>query len=398
MTIRLNPFSWNKKANILYVDQPVGTGMSFLRNITGLVTNERQLDAEFYNFLTQFFEIFPEYQNRRLFLTGESFAGIYIPFIAKYIVERNNLNKSLRGTRDGDGRNVGNINLEGIALGNGWIDPANQYWSYITYAYNLGLIDSAQRKELEVLYPICLEEIRNHTDIRSGNACDKLWLGPLEMSSGPNQCVNVYDVRLYDCGNSEWPSGSSRIVTYLNRNDVREVLHATQEAFFRYDECSETVGAALLNDTNLSVVDVLVYLLDEAHLRVLLYNGQFDYICNHVGAEMALNALRWKHQMDYQQSRRYSWLVGGKVSGYAHQAANLTFVQVVGASHMVPYDVPEASLDLLNRFLENKPFKDYLPPQTPQTHTDKTASSSKRFFPRWKQILKTNDHYTTNTH
>jgi hypothetical protein len=75
MTLRLNPFSWNRQANILYVDQPVGTGMSFIANQTGLVTNQTQLDIEFYAFLVQFFQIFPEYRNRRFFLSGESFAG-----------------------------------------------------------------------------------------------------------------------------------------------------------------------------------------------------------------------------------------------------------------------------------------------------------------------------------
>jgi carboxypeptidase C (cathepsin A) len=58
-----------------FVDQPVGTGLSFLKNKTGLVTNHHQLASEFYSFLVQFFQIFSEYQNRSFFLTGESFAG-----------------------------------------------------------------------------------------------------------------------------------------------------------------------------------------------------------------------------------------------------------------------------------------------------------------------------------
>lgn len=59
-----------------FVDQPVGCGLSFLKNKTGLVTNHYQLASEFYSFLVQFFQIFSEYQNRRFFLTGESFAGL----------------------------------------------------------------------------------------------------------------------------------------------------------------------------------------------------------------------------------------------------------------------------------------------------------------------------------
>jgi hypothetical protein len=49
-----------------------------------------------------------------------------------------------------------------------------------------------------------------------GNSCDKLWIGPLQMSSGPTQCVNVYDIRLYDliCGNSEWPQGQFFSVSF----------------------------------------------------------------------------------------------------------------------------------------------------------------------------------------
>jgi hypothetical protein len=31
---------------------------------------------------------------------------------------------------------------------------------------------------------------------------------------------------------------------------------------------------------------------------------------------------------EYQQSRRYTWLVDGEIAGYAHQVSNLTFVQV----------------------------------------------------------------------
>lgn len=102
-----------------------------------------------------------------LVISFNIFIGVYIPHIAQHIVEQNTriLHNLQIGKRE---RTDILINLEGIAIGNGWIDPPNQYWSYITFAYNVGLIDSSQRGELEKLYPICLEEIKNHTDTQSG--------------------------------------------------------------------------------------------------------------------------------------------------------------------------------------------------------------------------------------
>ena len=58
-------------------------------------------------FLRKFYERYPEYKNRELFLTGESYAGHYVPYIADLI-------------RKEEFRNLG-INLQGIALGNAWI-------------------------------------------------------------------------------------------------------------------------------------------------------------------------------------------------------------------------------------------------------------------------------------
>jgi hypothetical protein len=57
---------------------------------------------------------------------------------------------------------------------------------------------------------------------------------------------------------------------------------------------------------------------------------------------------------------------------------------------MVPYDVPKASLDLLNRFLDNRSFMDYLLPERPQSI--KPESLRRRFFPRWRHVEKTDDY------
>ena len=76
-----NPYSWTRAATMLYVEQPIGTGFT-----TGAVvnTNEDQVAAQFASFLDNFFKTFPELAGKRLFITGESYAGQYIPYIMNY--------------------------------------------------------------------------------------------------------------------------------------------------------------------------------------------------------------------------------------------------------------------------------------------------------------------------
>lgn len=82
-----NPYSWTKEANILYVEQPVGTGFT-----TGKTknTDEQQVAAQFSSFLDGFFKDFPELKGKNLYITGESYAGTYIPHIMNYLYTHGN--------------------------------------------------------------------------------------------------------------------------------------------------------------------------------------------------------------------------------------------------------------------------------------------------------------------
>lgn len=110
----LNPYSWNSKANLLYVDQPTGTGFSYG---LGLDHNESQVSADMYDFLQQFFQDHAEYQDNAFFAFGESYAGHYIPAVTHKIWQ-NNQNLPAGAVK---------INLQGTSVGNGLTDPEIQY-------------------------------------------------------------------------------------------------------------------------------------------------------------------------------------------------------------------------------------------------------------------------------
>lgn len=106
--------AWNEYADVLYLDQPVGTGFSYV-STSGYTTSLQRAADEVLYFLKRFIEVYPEYRRGEgvdVYVAGESFAGQYIPYVA------NTLNEAGRSSP---------VDLKGIAIGNGYIDPIAQY-------------------------------------------------------------------------------------------------------------------------------------------------------------------------------------------------------------------------------------------------------------------------------
>jgi carboxypeptidase D len=94
-----NEYSWTKISNIIYVDQPANVGFSTGRTY---FTNETQIAKEFVSFLKHFYEIFPELKAKKLWITGESYAGVYLPPILAEIY-KSGVTNQLQGTLIVDG-------------------------------------------------------------------------------------------------------------------------------------------------------------------------------------------------------------------------------------------------------------------------------------------------------
>ncbi len=78
----LNPNSWNNFANMLYVDQPIGTGFSFGTDDA----NSTVTAAPFvWKLMQAFYAQFPAYENRNFGLFTESYGGHYGPEFAFYL-------------------------------------------------------------------------------------------------------------------------------------------------------------------------------------------------------------------------------------------------------------------------------------------------------------------------
>lgn len=259
------------------------------------------------------------------------------------------------------GSSASTWNLRGLLIGNGWVSPADQYPAYLSYAYEEGLVaeGSSLGKNLEVLQSVCLsrlEAAKNEVDI--GECEDVLQEMLKRTMDGNQQCYNMYDIRFRDaypsCGMG-WPPDLADIKPYLRRPDVVSALNINPEKKSGWEECSGAVSSRFTAKNSVPAVRLLPDLL-ESGIPILLFSGDKDLICNHVGTEQLIHNMQWNGGTGFETSPgvwapRHDWTFEDEPAGIYQYARNLTYVLFYNASHMVPYDVPRQSRDMVDRFM-----------------------------------------------
>jgi len=116
-TFQENPWAWNKKANILYFDHPTPVGFSTCTKGSGDCHATDTTDGtDNLGALLNWFKKFPEFKSHDLWLSGESYAGVYMPTLLSTIDTHNN-----------ESTTTDKINLKGMMIGNGCTN-----WTYDT--------------------------------------------------------------------------------------------------------------------------------------------------------------------------------------------------------------------------------------------------------------------------
>lgn len=344
-----NPYSWTTKANVMWVDQPPGTGFSKGAWDTG----EEGVAEDMYQFLQVFFKAKPEY-NKKFFVTGESYAGHYIPAVTHRIFEGNSK------LQDGDVT----IQLKGMGIGNGLTNPQEQYkWYQEFMCTGAGharptinnTVECAALKAATVACEATLAACNSGVPVVSQAGCaaamETCALGfqlPY-MATG----LNPYDVRI-KCAVPPLCYDMSNDVTYLNDPEVQKQLGVDM----KFESCNLIVNKAFTLDF-MKNYHLLIPPMLKAGIDVLIYAGDQDFICNWLGNEKWVQALDWDHTTEFQAAAKKPYMVhgkevgamDGKEVGELQSFANFHFLRVYQAGHMVPLDQPEAALGMLNDLL-----------------------------------------------
>ncbi|XP_031640001.1 venom serine carboxypeptidase-like [Contarinia nasturtii] len=321
ITIRKNPYSWHKKYNIIFIDNPVGTGFSYTDS-DGLCTNVTQAADHLYIALKQFFRLFPWLQSNDFYITGESYAGKYIPATANAIWEGNKVDDLI-------------INLQGLALGNAFTDPMHML-EYAEFAYQLGLVDIHGKNQMTV-YEMKTKEAFPDAEAHT------LWNSLLVSFYRNSNYANLYNILQPE--NVDLGSYGR----YLDQSHIRRAIHVGSK---RFDEISNEVYIKMKGDFMKTAMHWTEKLLNEG-LRIMYYSGNLDLIVAYPLSENAYQHMKWNGAEKYLSARRKPFKVNSKLAGYIKVTDNFVDAIVLNAGHMVPTDQPEVALDLIDRFIRN---------------------------------------------
>ncbi|KAI9016636.1 Alpha/Beta hydrolase protein [Hyaloraphidium curvatum] len=349
--VRHNVPNWiSAGADVLYVDQPVGTGFSTARSPQDWNRDELAVSANLVAVLEAWFRIFPAYRGSDFFVAGESYGGQYVPYLASAILKRN---AAASGPRP--------INLKGIAIGNGKTDPMALYSSLIPIGDARGLFppntsfrDRALRHMAE-----CAEE-QNESLLILRESCEKVLQTVLLASrTSPRYApcgANVYDLRIVDKSSdcsAEWPPGSNAFRAYVARSDVAKAVHADRSP--PWAPCNADVGA-LLNNETVAPSSTLLPSIVRSGVRLLLYAGAEDMLCSPLSQAFAAGNLTWDGHRGFTNASAEEPFVlrGAERAGTAREEGRVALVTIDGASHLAPFDQPEAAAELIMRFAQGR--------------------------------------------
>ncbi|XP_075992659.1 venom serine carboxypeptidase-like [Anticarsia gemmatalis] len=311
--------SWGKNHSLLFIDNPVGTGFSFTDDDRGYATNQTTIGENLYTALQQFLTLFPELRKAPLTIAGESYAGKHIPSLGVQILWHRQEDEP--------------INLQGLAIGNGFIDPLSlQRYSY--FVRETGLVDDSVANSMNHLETAVTQFINDGEMVKAYAYYNYM----LQLFLSQSHLSNLYNYLQDDIGLD------GAYMNYIQSGQVRKALHVGNTNFTSIGVVYRKLVPDFMGSAKMWLEELL------ENYQVMLYNGHLDIIVAYHPSVNTYDSLAFSGSSEFKTAKRQPWYHDGKLAGYYKVAANLTEVMIRGAGHMVPADKPAASLGLISAF------------------------------------------------
>lgn len=355
-------YTWVKAANVLFVDNPVGTGFSYVTDESAYTNNVTGISIDLLTMFKAFLDEVPVFKNIPFYIFCESYGGKMTSAFGVTLYQA--IQKSEI-----------KCNFKGVALGDSWISPVDTVLTWGPYLYALSLLDEKDLNQVNQAANNTAEAFYNG----DYQASTELWSILEEVISATTDNVNVYNVLEHNV-NSPFRKkslmSSGNVPVYLAKLYWQHVGRLQQDnlsAFMNgpirkklgiipddvvWGGQSQNVFIHQRVDFMKPVIKDVSQLLNFG-LTVVVYEGQLDMICDTLGAEVWINKLAWSKLNEFAAETRKplyppSQQAKKQTGAFLKEFDNFHFYYILKAGHMVPADAPEMAFTMLTRILDTE--------------------------------------------
>ncbi|KAM0323834.1 hypothetical protein ACHAQA_008412 [Verticillium albo-atrum] len=310
-----NSYSWTNLTNVIWIEQPVGVGYS---QGTPNITNEVELGLQFIGFWRNFIEAF-QLHGATTYITGESYAGFYVPYIADaFITAADDTYYKLGGVAINDPI-LGDATLQQQAV----IYPYVEYWQNLLYINDSALAALRWTHEhcnystyLDTYgtfppppgpFPVLDDPYVDPTENYTCGIFEYAYYAALDV----NPCFNIYHItdtcpfkisQLGIVNTGDYSPPGAQI--YFNRTDVKKALNAPDVDWYQCTP-NNVFGNGNSNstarDSSLAPAqtDVLQRVIEHTN-NTIIGVGRLDFLLPPNGTLFALQNVTWNGAQGFQ--------------------------------------------------------------------------------------------------
>ncbi|KAG6329228.1 hypothetical protein ID866_9862 [Astraeus odoratus] len=340
MTTSLNPYSWNNVSNMIYIDQPIGSGFSYGTDSANTTWAAAPFVWKAFQVLFES-QIFTPYARREFIFATESYGGHYGPAFVTYFNDQNA--KIASGAISGELLFVSALLMNNFARnapGYGQL-VSNEVLANISHGLwnNGGCID-----QLETCYAAENSASSDTVCLNADNYCTEYVILPAIGDRDP------YDLRQ----NSSALFPPDYYVTYLNRQDIMNQIGAEVQ----YQQCSTAASTLMVDTGDVSSIQELrartllpqLSELAESGLRILMWVSG----CNWVGGYETALAMDWPGKSRLNKASLTNITIQGEAFASVANVDNFSFARVFKAGHEIPAFQPAAALEIFSQIIHGE--------------------------------------------
>lgn len=344
--------AWTKKVNLLFIDNPVGAGFSYVTNDNAYTTNVTGIAEDLFVVFSAFMSKYQVFSESPFYIFCESYGGKMTPVFADRLYQ---------GQKHGEIRS----NLKGVALGDSWVSAVDSVLTWGPFLYQYNLLDE---KDLNAVMNISQATV---LAVERGDyaLATELWSETEGIIGKVTDDVNVYNVLQHHVP-SEFKANN-------NHDSMKfhiQQLYNTHVARFQQQTLSDFMNGpvreklGIIPDNvewggqsgdvfkyqSIDFMKPVVNYVDKLisyGLKVVVFQGQLDMICDTPGAEKWIKKLQWSGLDNFLESSRTPVYVadyGKNTQAFVKSYENFSLYYIMNAGHMVPADNGKMALKMVD--------------------------------------------------